>query len=168
VVRILTLLTLGALGAAYAYAELVSSSPARGATLSEPPSEVRLHFSEGITLESGLFKVYPLPVEAARASTEMGAAHQESTAATGGAAMPADAGKNAALEAAATLVAQVLPLQNDADARVDTGLRAEGTTLTLDLQEALPPGDYVVMWRALSEDGHLIQDFFTFVYEPVE
>lgn len=60
IVRALALLTCSALGAAHAHAELISSSPAAGATLTEPPAEVVLTFSESVTLDFSLFKVYPL------------------------------------------------------------------------------------------------------------
>lgn len=79
IVRALALLTCSALGAAHAHAELISSSPAAGATLTEPPAEVVLTFSESVTLDFSLFKVYPLPVEAAQASLEVGAAHAGAT-----------------------------------------------------------------------------------------
>lgn len=169
-------LALAPLGVALAHAELVGSSPEDGATVTEPLTEVVLSFSGSVALDFSTFKVYPLPVEAAQAAPEVGASHGEAPAgdeahAAGdhghdpSHASGADA-EGAVNEAAATLVAQVLPLENDEGARVDTGAQADGVTVTLSLQDALPAGNYVVMWRAPSEDGHPVEGFITFTYDP--
>ncbi len=160
------------LGFGLAHAELTSSSPENGATVTVPPTEVTLSFSERVALDFGTFKVYPLPVEAVQAAPNVGASHGERQDAQehGDAEHEAEQAepRSVADRAAETLVAQVIGVEDDEDARVDTGARAENSTITLSLQGALPAGDYVVMWRAPSADGHLVEGFITFSYDPGE
>ena len=68
------------------------------------------------------------------------------------------------LEAQA-LVARVLALKNDLAKRADAGLEttaSEAALVKLKLKPNLKPGIYVVMYRVLSVDTHITQDFFTF------
>jgi methionine-rich copper-binding protein CopC len=178
-IRLLTILSaLTLLSAALAHAELKGSSVEDGATVREPPSEIRLRFSEPLQVRFSTFKVYPLPVAAIEDEDQIGAAHaadeagkhehlhddeEQSEARAQNEAHPA------LDEAARALVMEVLPLTDDAEARVDTGVTpGEGSSakVTLQLQARLPEGDYVVMWRALSADGHVLEDFLTFTYQP--
>jgi copper resistance protein C len=68
------------------------------------------------------------------------------------------------LEAQA-LVARVLALKNDLAKRSDNGLEttaSEAALVKLKLKPNLKSGIYVVMYRILSVDTHITQDFFTF------
>lgn len=64
-----TLLTLLACCAAsaLAHAELASSTPGNGETVTTAPSEIELVFSEGVEQGVSIFKVYPLPEDLAAA-----------------------------------------------------------------------------------------------------
>lgn len=63
---LLTLLALGAT-AAFAHAELESSTPDDGQTVNTAPTQVELVFSEGLETSVSTFKVYPLPDDLAAA-----------------------------------------------------------------------------------------------------
>jgi copper resistance protein C len=53
------------LGFVFAHSDLVSSTPENGATLSAAPTEITLTFENDIEADFSIFKVYPLPSEAA-------------------------------------------------------------------------------------------------------
>jgi copper resistance protein C len=132
-------LILVALGAsvALAHSYLTRSSPSAGQTVRVMPKAVALEFSEPIETGFSIFKVYPLP-----ASSNVN-------------------------QTAADLRAKVLMLKDDADARADVGLVSQvspAAKLELKLKDKLEPGRYVVMWRALSVDGHTTTDQFVFRY----
>lgn len=142
--RLLAVLLLPLLSLAAAHADLVSSEPAAGA-VTVAPERVVLHYSEPLETLFSVFKVYRLDAEV------------DLTA--------ADAGPRLNGLAAA-LVSEVLDLRDDeGDARVDTGIESEGATVTelaILLQEDLPAGHYVAMWRVLSIDTHVTQGFIVF------
>ena len=79
-------------------------------------------------------------------------------------------GEHGTLDAAAeTLMAEVMGLRNDADARVDAGVTpatGQSESVTLRLKDGLEPGAYTVMWNVLSVDAHTIKGFLTFTYDP--
>jgi methionine-rich copper-binding protein CopC len=45
---------------------------------------------------------------------------------------------------------------------VPTSFVASGTTATIQLQPDLRPGDYAVAFRVVSDDGHVVNDTYTF------
>lgn len=137
------LFVLGLAGVAGAHAYLDSSFPQENATTGAEFSEVILRFTEPVEVPFSTFKVYPLAV---------------------------DEEDPLRLRAAASaLVQQVLNLRNDAAQRVDKGVTTKArisAEVTIALQEELPPGHYVVMWRVLSIDTHTTQGFLVFTHAP--
>jgi len=127
-----------------AHANLVVSFPADGATVSAPPTEVILQFSEAVDVRFSTFKVYHLPAE--------------------------EEDPLRLRAAAATLVSEVLRLRDDAERRADvgavTGAARYATQINIALKENLAPGNYVVMWSVLSVDTHTTQGFYVFRYQP--
>ena len=142
--RFLALLLMVALGAAAAHAELVSSTPDSGALLSQAPGQVELAFSEPLETLFSIFKVYRLDAEVDLAEDNAG---QRLNGLAG------------------ALVNEVLELRDDTELRVDTGMISDGATvdtLSLLLNDELPAGHYVAMWRVLSIDTHVTQGFIVF------
>ncbi|MER3554814.1 MAG: copper resistance protein CopC [Meiothermus sp.] len=129
-------------GLALAHAELESSVPGVDSTVKTLPGTVAVNFTEAVEVKLSTFKIYPLG--AAGNKAQLGAQAQ-------------------------TLVRQVLKAKNDADKRVDSGVKTAAKTaksITLGLKPNLKPGAYVVMWQNLSTDGHTSSDFFVFTYKP--
>lgn len=170
---------------ALAHAELEASSIEDGATVTGPLGEVDLTFTEAAELGFSTFKVYPLPAEAPAQGDAAAGEHDEAAGgdddadgdaqgehdnATASDASGGPEGGHDTLDAAAeTLVAEVMGLRNDADARADTGFTpptGQSETVTVRLEEGLEPGAYAVMWRVLSVDSHTIEGFLTFTYDP--
>ena|SRR5690625_1441839 len=144
--RLFTLLATLGLSFAWAHADLVSSEPEAGSLLTEAPAQVVLNYSEPVEVPFSIFKVYRLDAEVD---------------------LDADNAQQRLNGLAAQLMNEVLELRDDAEAeeRVDVDLETGGATVdevTFVLQEALPDGHYVVMWRVLSIDTHVTQGFFTF------
>lgn len=67
---------------------------------------------------------------------------------------------------AAAFVEEMLPVEGDEAERVDEDATAQGSEVTLSLKGNLEPGWYVAMWSALSSDGHPVEGFVTFAYQP--
>ena len=133
---LLTVLTLGTLS--FAHSSLVASSPEDDSTVKERPAQISLTFSEEVEPQFSTFVVYPL-----------------------------GQGDHEALEKQADdLLPQVLaaPDGKQVDAKLTT--QAASDTITLALPKDLKPGNYAVMWRALSVDTHTVQDLMVFTYQP--
>lgn len=146
VVGLAFLLAVGMAGVAQGHAYMDTSTPAEGATVAEWPGEVRLTFTEPIEVRSSVFKVYPLDAEGVDNPLQLNAK-------------------------ARALFEQVLPLRRDEDDRFDAGVTASGATadeIAIALQEGAPAGTYVVMWRVLSVDTHVVSGYYVFHYEPEE
>lgn len=142
--------------AASAHAQLESSAPQKDATLDVAPTQVTLHFTERVQTPFSIFKVYALGPD--QASSEAGQVDAPPLAGSEALRINALAGE---------LVNDVLMKRDDkdADARVDAGLGDTPSTspdVTISLRPDLPPGDYVVMWRVLSEDTHTTQGYVVF------
>ena len=145
--RFLSALLIMAAGAAFAHAELSTSNPAANAVLDAQPESIQLEFSEPLESAFSVFKVYPLVADVD---------------------LTADNANQRLAGLAGALVTEVLDLTDDAADRADTGHDpATGTTteVTVNLVEDLPAGHYVVMWRALSIDTHVVQGFFVYSVE---
>lgn len=139
-------LAAGMSGVAYGHAYMDKSTPAEGATVTEWPSQVHLAFTEPIEVRSSVFKVYPLDAEGIDNPLQLNAK-------------------------ARALFEQVLPLRRDEDDRFDAGVVAGGATadeISIALQEEAPAGTYVVMWRVLSVDTHVVSGYYVFHYAPDE
>ena len=70
---------------------------------------------------------------------------------------------------AALLVNDVIGAAEPDDRAVQLDLapaQGEAAELTLTPKEPLAPGSYVVMWRILSADTHVLQAFMTFTVTP--
>lgn len=144
--RLVTLVAILGLGAAVAHADLRMSEPIAGSVLTEAPAEVVLRYSEALEVPFSTFKVYRLDVEID---------------------LEADNALQRLNGLASELVNDVLGLRDDgqAEARVDVAVESDSVTtdlLQLTLNENLETGHYVVMWRVLSIDTHVIQGFFVF------
>jgi copper resistance protein C len=126
-------------GVVLAHSYLSNSSILANSILKTMPERLTLEFSEPLEIGFSSFKVYKLE-----------------TKTTDGAKLK--------LEAQA-LVARVLALKNDLAKRSDNGLEttaSEAALVKLKLKPNLKSGIYVVMYRILSVDTHITQDFFTF------
>lgn len=150
--RLLVLLSALGVSMASAHADLVASEPAGGSVLAEAPAAVVLDYSEPVEVPFSIFKVYRLDAEVD---------------------LSADNAQQRLNGLAAEVINEVLELRDDAEAesRVDTGLETDGNTVdqvTFVLQDDLPEGHYVVMWRVLSIDTHVTQGFFVFSVEAGE
>jgi hypothetical protein len=135
--------TIGGVPRASAHAFLNASTPAADSTVTTPPKEVRLSYSEQAEIRFSIFKVYKIN---AAAGADMRALHA----------------------AADSLVAANLLKRGDEAARSDAGL-ANTTRSSDDIVvrlKDLEPGAYVLMWRVLSVDTHTTQGSFIFVYAP--
>ena len=129
---------------ASAHAFLNASVPSPDSTVSTPPKEVKLSYSEPVEIRFSIFKVYKLD---SSPGADMRALHT----------------------AADALMAADLLKRGDEAARSDAGVANTtntSTDITLRLKD-LEPGAYVVMWRALSVDTHTTQGVVVFVYTPV-
>ncbi len=125
-------------GVVLAHSYLSSSSILANSILKTMPEHLRLEFSEPLELGFSSFKIYKLETKST--------------------------GEKLKLEAQA-LVARVLALKNDLAKRADDCLEttaSQAAVLKLKLKPNLKPGIYVVMYRVLSVDTHITQDFFTF------
>ena len=144
----LVLALLPLLGTAGAHAYLAATEPAADAVLEAAPAEVKLIFSEAVEVAFSLLKVYRLDTDV------------DLTA------------ENARLRLnglAALLVNRELASNEPSDNRVDVAISPErGTSaeIVLTLKGELPPGHYVVMWRVLSVDTHVLQDHYVFSVVP--
>ena len=124
---------------AWAHSYLVRSMPKAGQTVRVMPQTVQLEFSEPLEVNFSSFKIYALPAS------------------------------SNPQQAAIALRARVLALKNDTEARADASLVSNASPvarLELKLKDKLPSGWYVVMWRALSIDGHVTTDQFAFLFQP--
>jgi copper resistance protein C len=122
---------------AFAHAYLMGSSPSAGQTVRVIPKTIMLEFGEPLEIGFSTFKVYALP-----ASSDL-------------------------KKTAEDLSAKMLLVKEDGAARADLGLVSSispAARLELKLRTDLKPGWYVVMWRALSTDGHSTTDHFIFRY----
>ncbi len=115
---------------ASAHTAVTAVTPAAFATVNAPRA-VQLSFSEPVDLHFASVKVYALGAT----------------------------GDHAALNRAAeTLLKTALGARDDAAQRADTAPRLTGLAarLSLPLRPDLKPGNYAVLWRILSDDGHVV------------
>ncbi len=115
---------------ASAHTAVTGLTPAAFATVSAPKA-VQLTFSEPIDLHFATFKVYPFP----------------------------ETGDQLALNrAAADLTKARISVKNDEAVRADTAPKLSGMAarLGLPLKTGLKSGNYAVIWRILSDDGHVV------------
>ena len=126
-------------GVAFAHSYLSSSSILANSILKSSPERVTLEFSEPLEINFSTFKVYKLETK----TTDP---------------------EKLKLEAQAS-VDRVMTLKNDGSSRSDDGLEtssSEAALVKLKLKPKLKAGIYVLMYRVLSVDTHITQDFLTF------
>jgi len=131
---------------AFAHAHLTASTPADGAVLDSAPSNVALTFTEAVQKRFSLFAVVPLQVPAV--TNESAKEHSQRT-----------------YGLAAQLADSVMAAGGKVKDRVNAGLAdASGASkdVTITLQDKLPAGTYVVVWRVLSVDTHVTQGIVVF------
>lgn len=170
-----------------AHADFESSNPEDGAFMQVAPLIVKLVFDEDVDTKFSVFKVYKLENEALIADLRAkkmdhghdenhgedhhgedghGDEHSESHDETD------DHHADEHTEEASELdvfVEDIMAMREDSNARVDTGLMSEERMMSevvLLLDEALEPGYYLVMWRALSDDTHIEAGYIHFEYAP--
>jgi copper resistance protein C len=134
----ITLVSFLLTGVVLAHSYLSNSSILANSILKTMPDKLTLEFSEPLELGFSSFKIYKLETKST--------------------------GEKLKLEAQA-LVARVLALKNDLAKRADAGLEttaSEAAVVKLKLKPNQKSGIYVVMYRVLSVDTHITQDFFTF------
>ncbi len=140
-----------ALGAAFAHANVKSSIPKDGSTLSAMPKTVQLTFGEAVETKVSTFKVYWM---------------DEKSIMKNGKELPDEAADNIVEKFANTMTA----LKKDTADRVDTGYatgtNAESKTVTLNVKPGTSKsGVYVVMWKLTSVDTHTTSGFMRFALE---
>ena len=117
-------------GLARAHTAVTGVVPAAHASVTAPKN-VEIKFNEPVDLHFATFKVYALHVQA---------------------------DKLALNRAAATLAKKVLKAKDDARQRADLFVPSSETSnhVVVPLKTNLPNGSYVLMWRVLSADGHIV------------
>lgn len=133
-----------AAGPAFAHAHLDSSTPDAGAVVSDSVTVVELRFSEGLEVAFSTFKAYRLDAEV------------DLTADNAAARLNA---------LAAVVVSRHSGTAEDGDGKIDAvveNLDGDKSVVTLTFAEPLAPGHYVVMWRVLSVDTHVVDGHIVF------
>jgi methionine-rich copper-binding protein CopC len=138
------LLLVGLFGTAQAHAALDSSEPADGSVLAAAPAAITLNFTEELEVGFSTIKLYRLANDLELNDTNYAAKLNS---------------------LAALLVNEVIESRAQDERAVAVQLApSAGRTRTVQLMPdaALEPGAYVVMWRILSVDTHVVQAFSTF------
>ena len=131
------------LGLALAHSNLVASSIKDGATVRVMPKTISLEFSEALETGFSRFKLIGLE--------------------------PKINSLKAANSTAAAMLEAALDKRDDQKMRADDGLQnvpAIAAKLEVKLKAKLPAGWYVMMWKVVSIDSHVGNDFFVFQYKP--
>lgn len=144
------MLLVASLGAAKAHAHLAASTPAQDGMVSvaDAPNAVMLEFTEGVELAFSTFKLVRVEHE-----LDVGA-------------------DNYAMRLSALVAQRVSPLL-DARGVVEGQVLFEmeppsgqAAELELLLLEPLRPGSYLLVWRALSADSHVVEGYLVFTVVP--
>lgn len=147
---LLALVLAGTLGVASAHAHLAASVPAADSVVAaaDAPSVITLEFTEGVELAFSTFKLVPiehtLDVEDPTFSMRLNAL-------------------------AAQIASEALTARGEVEGEIAFKLQpARGTEekFELRLNEPLAPGSYALIWRVLSVDTHIIEEFITFTVLP--
>ncbi len=147
----LTVIAAVTAGIALAHANIKSSIPKDGSTLSALPKTVQLTFGEAVETKVSSFKIYWMDEKAIMKN---------------GKELPDEAADNIVEKFANTMLA----LKTDTVDRVDAGYApstmAESKTVTLNVKPGtIRPGVYVVMWKLTSVDTHTTSGFMRFALE---
>lgn len=131
-------------GSALAHAHLDSSTPEAGAVVTDAVTVVELHFTEAVEIAFSTFKAYRLDAEV------------DLTADNAAARLNA---------LAAVVVSRHNGTAQDGDGKVEAEVgnaAGDKSVVTLTFVEPLEPGHYVVMWRLLSVDTHVVDGHIVF------
>ena len=137
---------------AAAHAELLASQPADRTVVAEPPREAVIEFSEPVEVRFSSFEIYRLEAEVPEG--EPSEREWQRLSGLAGALVGSDSRESAHDEA-----------------RVETFVRNErqrSDLVTIGLEDELEAGVYVLRWRALSIDTHVVEGFVTFIVAPGE
>ncbi len=128
----------------WAHAYLVTSSPAEGEVTEGAVTELKLEFSEPIETGFSTFKLVRVPTDLEPGSED----YAPRLNAIAGPMVDAVLAQKGVYEGEVT--AELSP-------------RSGGSAqLTLTLADPLPAGAYLVAWRVLSVDTHILEGFYTF------
>jgi len=132
------------IGMVGAHASLQASEPTADAVVAQPLESVTLTFTEAVEVAFSSFKVYRIDAEvdmsSANASMRLNAL-------------------------AALLVTDFNGQGDDGEGKVVSTVLAptgDATSVTLQFEGSVPAGHYVVMWRVLSVDTHVIDGHLVF------
>ena len=147
---LLALVVAASVGVVSAHAHLSGSTPATDSIIAaaDSPSTITLEFSEGVELGFSSFKLVPveheLDVDADTYTMRLNAL-------------------------AAQIAGEVLAVRGEVEGEIAFELQpARGTVEKFELrfEEPLAPGSYALIWRVLSVDTHIIEEFITFTVLP--
>lgn len=140
---VLALIIVLAGGIALAHARLVVSQPEAGAVLATAPAEIVLEFSEAVETAFSVFAVHRLDAEVD---------------------LEAEGAADLLVELAGVVADEVLAEGYAGESLHLSVAPAAGAaeTVVLGLAADLPAGHYVVAWRVLSVDTHVLNGFLVF------
>lgn len=146
----LALLTVVSLGVAQAHAHLSASTPAQDGVVAaaEVPGSITLEFTEGVELAFSTFKLVRVEHEL-EVATDTYAMRLNALVAPLVAPL---------LDARGVVEGQLVFTMEPASGQAD---RFELLTL-----EPLTPGSYLLAWRALSADSHVVEGYLVFTVVP--
>lgn len=133
-----------------AHAALRTSEPAAGAVVSQPLDSVTIGFTEGVEAAFSTFKLYRLDTDVD---------------------LEADDADMRLAGLAAVVVSRYLGSQEEGEGAIAIEVEtdpADRSLVTLRAVEPLAPGHYVVMWRILSADTHVVDGNFVFTVTAAE
>ncbi|HEX7003506.1 MAG TPA: copper resistance CopC family protein [Trueperaceae bacterium] len=137
---------------AAAHADLLAAEPADRTVVRSATTEASLRFSEPVEVTFSRFELYRLAEEAPPGE-------------------PSEREWQRLSGLAAVLLTEGGSELRSAEARVETTISTgerRSDSITITWEEPLEPGVYVLAWRALSIDTHIVQGFVTFVVAPDE
>lgn len=138
------LLAFASLSSAAAHAALQSSEPASGSAVPGPVTSIALDFSEGVEAAFSTFKLFRLDAEVD---------------------LEADNAELRLNGLAAVVISRHLGSREVGGGQVEIEVltdSADKSVVVLQTAEPLAPGHYVVMWRVLSADTHVVDGHFVF------
>jgi copper resistance protein C len=143
--------TVTALGITFAHANVKSSIPKDGSTLSAMPKTVQLTFGEAVETKVSTFKMYWM---------------DEKSIMKNGKELPDEQADNIVEKFANTMTVLKKDTADRVDAGYASGTAAESKIVTLNVKPGTSkPGVYVVMWKLTSVDTHTTSGFMRFALE---
>ena len=138
-------------GIALAHANIKSSIPKDGSTLSALPKTVQLTFGEAVETKVSSFKIYWMDEKAIQKN---------------GKELPDEAADDIVEKFANKMLARKTDTADRVDAGYAPSTMAESKTVTLNVKPGITrPGVYVAMWKLTSVDTHTTSGFMRFALE---